>query len=40
MHGNLAAFVHEIGLKYKELNRKEEVRISVATKSDDMQLFR
>lgn len=39
MHGNLAALVHEIGLKYKELNRKEEVRISVATKSDDMQLF-
>ena len=37
--GNLASVVYEIGLKYKELNRKEDVDISVETESDDMQLF-
>lgn len=37
--GNLAAVVHEIGLKYKELNRKPSVDILIETESDNMQLF-
>ena len=32
--GNLAAVVHEIGLKYKELNRKPSVDILIETESD------
>lgn len=37
--GNLAALVYETGLKYKELNRKPEVGVSVEAEAENMQLF-
>lgn len=37
--GNIAALVKEIGLKYKELNRKPEIEFTIGVESDDMQLF-
>lgn len=36
---NIAAVVKEIGLKYKELNRKPDIEFSIRTESEDMQLF-
>lgn len=37
--GNIAAVVKEVGLKYKELNRKPDVAFFIHTESDDMPLF-
>ena len=37
--GNIAAVVKEIGLKYKELNRKPNIEFDIRVESDDMQLF-
>lgn len=36
---NLAALVHEIGLKYKELNRKPEIDFCLEIEQEDMSLF-
>ncbi|NDV59508.1 hybrid sensor histidine kinase/response regulator transcription factor [Bacteroides sp. 519] len=36
---NIAAIVKEIGFKYKELNRKPEIDLSVEVENDDMPLF-
>ena len=36
---NMAAFVHEIGLKYKELNRKPDITFHIEIENEDMPLF-
>jgi len=37
-YGNIAATVYEVALKYKELNRNQNVKVNVATQSGDMEM--
>lgn len=37
--GDIAALVYEIGLKYKELNQKPDLKISIRTEADNIPLF-
>lgn len=38
-HDNIANLVYEIGLKYKELNRKPNIEFHIELEKDDMPLY-
>lgn len=38
-HDNIANLVHEVGLKYKELNRKPDIEFHIELEQEDMSLY-